>query len=83
MAPTKDWEVKNLNAVLLNIISFLIVARKLPKDWKIAEKNNLKLAKVDSSWLRVFYSMALKNKKVGDKKAWSYITMKWQIAPEK
>jgi hypothetical protein len=32
-----------------SIISFLIVARKLPKDWKIAEKNNLKLAKVDSS----------------------------------
>ena len=32
-----------------SIISFLIVARKLPKDWEIAEKNNLKLAKVDSS----------------------------------
>ena len=29
-----------------SIISFLIVARKLPKDWELAEKNNLKLAKV-------------------------------------
>ena len=29
-----------------SIISFLIVARKLPRDWEIAEKNNVKLAKM-------------------------------------
>ena len=28
-----------------SIISFLVVARKLPKDWVTAEKNNLELAK--------------------------------------
>jgi MFS family permease len=32
-----------------SIISFLIVARKLPKDWADAEKNNLELAKGESS----------------------------------
>ena len=32
-----------------SIISFLIVARKLPRDWEIAEKNNVKLAKMGSS----------------------------------
>ena len=32
-----------------SIISFLIVARKLPRDWEIAEKNNVKLAKIGSS----------------------------------
>src|SRR6056300_8801 len=31
-----------------SIISFLVVAKKLPKDWKEAEKNNLELAKVGS-----------------------------------
>ena len=31
-----------------SIISFLVVAKKLPKDWKKAEKNNLELAKVSS-----------------------------------
>ncbi|MDA8608092.1 MFS transporter [Gammaproteobacteria bacterium] len=32
-----------------SIISFLIVARKLPKDWADAEKNNLELAKGETS----------------------------------
>ena len=32
-----------------SIISFLVVARKLPEDWATAEKNNLKLAKSESS----------------------------------
>ena len=32
-----------------SIISFLIVARKLPRDWETAEKNNQKLANIDSS----------------------------------
>ena len=32
-----------------SIISFLIVARKLPKDWADAEKNNLELAKGEMS----------------------------------
>ena len=32
-----------------SIISFLIVARKLPKDWADAEKNNLELAKGEAS----------------------------------
>jgi MFS family permease len=32
-----------------SIISFLIVARKLPEDWATAEKNNLALAKSESS----------------------------------
>ena len=32
-----------------SIISFLIVARKLPKDWADAEKNNLELVQSDSS----------------------------------
>jgi MFS family permease len=31
-----------------SIISFLVVAKKLPKDWKEAEKNNLELARVGS-----------------------------------
>ena len=32
-----------------SIISFLIVARKLPKDWEQAEKNNIKLTRVKAS----------------------------------
>ena len=32
-----------------SIISFLIVARKLPRDWETAGKNNQKLANIDSS----------------------------------
>ena len=32
-----------------SIISFLIVAQKLPRDWEVAEKNNVKLAKMGSS----------------------------------
>ena len=32
-----------------SIVSFLIVARKLPKDWELAEKNNLKLTKMELS----------------------------------
>ena len=31
-----------------SIISFLLVARKLPKDWATAEKNNLELKKSES-----------------------------------
>ena len=34
---------------IASIISFLIVARKLPKDWADAEKNNLELAKGETS----------------------------------
>jgi MFS family permease len=32
-----------------SIISFLVVARKLPEDWATAEKNNLELAKSEPS----------------------------------
>ena len=32
-----------------SIISFLIVARKLPKDWADAEKNNLELVQSENS----------------------------------
>ena len=32
-----------------SIISFLIVARKLPKDWEQAEKNNIELTKAKPS----------------------------------
>ena len=40
----------SISCVLIaSIISFLMVAQKLPKDWKIAEKNNLKLAKTDQA----------------------------------
>ena len=40
----------SISCVLIaSIFSFLMVAHKLPKDWEIAEKNNLKLAKTDQA----------------------------------
>jgi MFS family permease len=37
-----------------SIISFLVVARKLPEDWATAEKNNLKLAKSEVFMIESF-----------------------------